>query len=219
MGIVEHVDGVDALVRSTPRLDRPVVVAVDGVAGSGKTTFAAQLAARYAGRQRTAHVVHMDDFLHPRAIRYRLGRDSPEGYFRDTYDLHTFITNVIEPLSDGGGRSIRSRAFDYRTDRPIVDNPVLVRAGDVVIVEGMFLLRDEWAHLWDVSVFLDVPFSVSVSVRRMADRDGTNPDPDDPSVRRYVEGQRIYLGRCQLAQRAHHVVRVPGVAAHEKMSR
>jgi uridine kinase len=214
VGIVEPVDGVDAVIRSTPRLDRPVVVAVDGVDASGKTTFAAQLADRYAERDRTAHVVHMDDFLNPRAIRYRLGRDSPEGYFRDTYDLRTFISNVIEPLSAGGGRSIRSRAFDYRSDRPIVDDPVSVRASDVVIVEGMFLLRDELAHLWDVSVFLDVPFSVSV--RRMADRDGSNPDPDDPSVRRYVEGQRIYLARCQPAQRAHHIVREPGVAAHER---
>jgi uridine kinase len=198
------VDHVDAVVRSTPVLDRPVLVAVDGVDGSGKTTFASQVAARYAELGRTAHVVHLDDFLNPRAIRYRLGRDAPEGYFRDTYDLDAFMAGVIEPLSDRGGHAIRFRAFDYRRDSPIQEEPILVPAGAVVIVEGMFLHRDELVDLWDVSVFLDVPFDVSV--RRMADRDGTSPNPDDPSVRRYVEGQRIYLARCKPARRATHVV-------------
>jgi uridine kinase len=194
----------DAVVRSTPLLNRPVLVAVDGVDGSGKTTFASQLASRYADRGRTAHVVHMDDFLNPREVRYRRGRDSPEGYFRDTYDLDTFRASVIEPVAARGGLSIRFRAFDHRTDCPVEDEPILVPADAVVIVEGMFLHRDELVDLWDLSVFLDVPFTVSV--RRMAERDGTNPDPDDPSVRRYVEGQRIYLARCTPAQRATHVV-------------
>lgn len=53
-------------------------------------------------------------------------------------------------------------------------------------------------------MFLDVPFSISV--RRMAERDGTHPDPEHPSMRRYVEGQRIYVSRCHPAERATHVV-------------
>ena len=73
-----------------------------------------------------------------------------------------------------------------------------------MIVEGMFLHRDELRDAWDMSVFSNVPFAVSV--RRLAERDGTNPNPDDPSVRRYVEGQRIYLAACEPDQRATHVV-------------
>lgn len=53
-------------------------------------------------------------------------------------------------------------------------------------------------------MFLDVPFSISV--RRMAERDGTHPDPEHPSMRRYVEGQRIHVSRCHPAERATHVV-------------
>ncbi len=65
----------------------------------------------------------MDDFLNPRAIRYRLGRDSAEGFFQDTYNLATFMANVIEPLRRPGEPSIVARAFDYRTDRPILEDP------------------------------------------------------------------------------------------------
>jgi uridine kinase len=72
----------------------------------------------------------------------------------------------------------------------------------VVIVEGRFRHRDELADVWDMSVFLDVRFAVSVA--RMAERDGTSPNPDDPSVPRYVEGQRIYLTACEPSRRTAH---------------
>ncbi|HYO18006.1 MAG TPA: hypothetical protein VES02_04985 [Dermatophilaceae bacterium] len=67
------------------------------------------------------------------------------------------------------------RAFDYRADRPIFEDPIPVSTTAVVIVEGMFLHRDELLDTWDMSVFLDVPFAISV--RRLAERDDTSPTP------------------------------------------
>jgi uridine kinase len=68
----------------------------------------------------------------------------------------------------------------------------------------MFLHRDELAGSWDPSVFLRVPFAVSV--RRLADRDGSPPDPAHPSMARYVEGQRLYLAPCRPERRATRVI-------------
>lgn len=99
------------LVDATPRLQRATLVAVDGVDGSGKTTFAELLASEYRNRGRAALVVHMDDFLNPRAIRHRMGRTSPEGFFFDTYDLGAFTAKVREPLRPGGSQAIVTRAF------------------------------------------------------------------------------------------------------------
>lgn len=192
------------LVERTAVLRRPSLLAVDGVDGSGKTTFAARLSDAFRAVDRQVHVVHADDFLNPKSVRYRLGRDSPLGFFRDSYDLSALAGAVLDPLRDGGERRIVPRVFDHRTDTPVAAEPVAVADGAVVIVEGMFLHRDELRHRWDVSVFLDVAFTESV--RRMADRDGTSPDPDHPSVRRYVEGQRIYLERCRPRERATFVV-------------
>jgi uridine kinase len=88
----------------------------------------------------------------------------------------------------------RPRAHDLATDA-MLDVPERVApSGAVLIVDGLFLHRDELRNFWDLSVFLDVPFNVSVP--RMAHRDGTHPDPEHPSVRRYVEGQRLYFRSC-----------------------
>lgn len=171
------------------------MVAVDGVDGAGKTTFARQFAAAIEDAGRPAIVVHEDGFLAPRQVRYRLGRDSPEGYFRDSYDLPALIDHVLKPLQPSGDHRVWRRVFDHRTDTRL-DAPVEeVPVDAVVIVEGMFLHRDELAELWDWSVFLEVPFTESV--RRLSQRDGSHPNPEHPSMRRYVEGQRIYLKACQ----------------------
>jgi uridine kinase len=57
---------------------------------------------------------------------------------------------------------------------------------------------------WDISVLLDVPFTETV--RRMSVRDGTSPDPEHSTMRRYVEGQRLYFRTCDPRSRADVVI-------------
>jgi uridine kinase len=109
-----------------------------------------------------------------------------------------------DPLAAVGEVRIIPAAFDHRTDTPCEAEGVVVPRHAVVIVEGMFLHRDELADRWDLSVFLDVPFAVTA--RRMAERDGSNPDPEHPSMHRYVHGQRRYLATCGPERRATYVV-------------
>lgn len=75
-------------------------VAVDGVDGVGKTTFAAELAALLRARGRAAVQVSADDFLHCRAVRHRRGRDSPAGFWLDSYaDVVIDHSDVTRPGS------------------------------------------------------------------------------------------------------------------------
>jgi uridine kinase len=74
----------------------------------------------------------------------------------------------------------------------------------VLVLDGLFLHRDELLDLWDFSVFLDVPFTVSVA--RMAVRDGTHPDPEHPTLARYVQGQGLYFAACSPWERADLVI-------------
>ncbi|MCU7722642.1 uridine kinase [Actinoplanes sp. KI2] len=175
-------------------------VAVDGPDGSGKTVFAQELAAAVRHLGRPVVRVSLDDFHHVRAVRYRLGRDSPEGFWRDSYDYERFRSDVLDPFAAGGSRRYRPTAHDVATDEVLRPRPRTAAPGTVLIVDGLFLQRDEIGAGWDLSVFLDVPFAVTAS--RMARRDGTNPDPEHPSMRRYVEAQRIYFAACSPQQRA-----------------
>lgn len=195
----------ELLVAEIPILtDQATLVAIDGVDGAGKTTFAAGLATAVRASGRRAHVVHLDDFHRLRAARYRLGRDSPEGFFLDSYDYDSFRTLVLEPLARSGDGRIRAIATCLDEDR-YVDAPYLATVpGDVVIVEGIFAHRDELFRSWDFSVFLEV--SPATSVARLAERDGSPDDISAAELQRYLGGQALYLAACDPRSRASLVI-------------
>jgi len=193
---------ISALVPVRP--DGFVRVGIDGVDGVGKTTFADALAAHLRADGRDVVRIRADDFLNPRAVRHRLGRDSPEGFFLDSYDVPRLRLDVLDPFSPHGSGRYRDAALDLAADRPLDPPWQQAAPGSVLVLDGMFLHRDELAGIWDVGVLLDAPFTETV--HRMAERDGSNPDPDHPSVRRYVEGQRLYFRTCDPHSRADVVV-------------
>ena len=61
-------------------------VAVDGADASGKTTLADELAPLLEARGQTVERLSVDEFLRPPEERHRRGRDSPLGYYLDSFD-------------------------------------------------------------------------------------------------------------------------------------
>lgn len=191
--------------------DDCVRVAVDGVDGSGKTVFADELAAEVAARGRDVVRVSADDWHQVRELRYARGRSSPEGFWLDSYDYPRLRAEVLDPLGPGGSRDYRPRGHDLETDEVLTGPLLAAPAGAVVVVDGLFLQRAELEGCFELAIWLDVPFEETAA--RMAVRDGTSPDPDDPSMHRYVEAQRTYFAQRSPWDRADVVVDNTDVAA------
>ena len=66
--------------------ERMIRIAIDGVDGAGKTTLADALAPLVTAQGRPTIRASVDDFHHPRAVRYARGRYSPDGFYLDSYD-------------------------------------------------------------------------------------------------------------------------------------
>ncbi|MCC9193692.1 uridine kinase [Arthrobacter sp. zg-Y916] len=182
-------------------LGRRVFVAVDGVDGSGKTTFADALAGVLPC---PAARVSIDGFHRVRAERYRRGPDSPEGFWLDSYDYGAFRRLAIDPLRPGGSGRCRTASHDLGSD-VLIEGPELQVPGRAfVLVDGIFLHRPELAEIWDASLFLDVSFETSY--RRMELRDGSDPDSEAAGNHRYVQGQRLYLSACDPRSAADIVI-------------
>lgn len=191
---------VSALPPGTGRL----LVGIDGVDGSGKTMFADSFARHLRSIGSLVIRIGLDNFHNPRSVRYRRGRNSPEGFWLDSYNYERFHEWVVEPLSPGGNGRFRDGCHDLETDRAIRPDPVTAPSDCVVLIDGMFLHRIELECAWDLSVFLDVPFDETA--RRMASRDGSHADPDHSSLRRYVEGQGRYFAERDPARKATLIV-------------
>ena len=155
--IASIADGISRVVRA-----HPVRVAVDGRTASGKTTLANELARALETRGHPVIRTSIDGFHNPRAIRYRLGRMSPEGYYRDARDLAAVRRLLLDPLGPGGDWLYRTEAFDLERDEPVDQDPRRAVADAVLIVDGTFLQRPELAGCWDYVVFVDVPEAVAI---------------------------------------------------------
>ncbi|HEU4674991.1 MAG TPA: hypothetical protein VFS29_03325 [Motilibacteraceae bacterium] len=185
-----------------------VRVAVDGVDGAGKTVLADELAdelaGRLAARGRAVVRASVDGFHRPRSERYARGREDPEGFYRDSYDLSVLQQVLLEPLGPGGTGRYRPRVFDVAADAPDLAPWEQAADGAVLVLDGIFLHRPELASWWSWSLWLEVDRAVSLA--RCADRDGSCPDLHAPANRRYVEGQRLYLREVGPAGLATRVV-------------
>ncbi|MFC4426319.1 uridine kinase [Deinococcus navajonensis] len=168
-------------------------VAVDGVDGAGKTTFADELAVTLGQRGRRVLRASADGFHHPRDVRYRRGRSSFEGFYRDSYDLAAMRRELLDPLGPGGSLLYRTATFDVQRDEPVWPPYQQARPGDLLIVDGLFLHRPELQPIWDDSVFLAVPIEVSVPRGAARGPGYGSPDPLVESNQRYIEGQRLYF--------------------------
>ena len=174
-----------------------IIVAIDGVDGAGKTTLANALAVPVAGRRPVVRA-SIDDFHRPAAERWARGRESAEGFFRDSFDYDGLARVLLDPFRAGG--EILVAIHDVVADIPRNVSGGVPAPDAVLILDGIFLHRAELVDRWDLSIYLDVDFPVSIP--RGAQRGFGDPDPAAPSNHRYVEGQRIYLAEADPASRA-----------------
>jgi len=177
---------------------RRALVGVDGRGGAGKTVFADELAAVLTAAGRGVLRASVDGFHRPRADRYRRGRDSAVGYWRDAYDYDRMVRALLDPF--GRGEPVRTAVHDVRTDAVLDLPPVPVGRDDVLIVDGVFVHRDELTPYWDFSIYLYV--DLAVSLVRMSVRD----DLPIETTGRYTGAHRLYLDACDPLRRAGVVV-------------
>jgi uridine kinase len=203
---MSRADRIDELAAAivAARPGHPTRVGIDGVDGSGKTTLADELVEpiRRAGREVIRGSI--DGFHNPRAVRYARGSDSPEGYFLDSFDYAALRRDLLEPMGPKGNRKFRAAVFDFRADRA-VDVSVRVATDDAVLLfDGVFLRRPELDGQWDVTVWVDAPFEITVerAVARDVGRGGDAESTRAKYEQRYVPGQRLYMRQCRPKERA-----------------
>jgi uridine kinase len=166
-------------------------LAVDGPDGAGKTRFADDLALAFERAGFTVFRASVDDFHRPREHRYRAGRFSPEGYYRDAFDYSLLRRVLLEPFRMGGSTGFQLAGFDLERDVPVESAWVTGPADAILIVDGVFLNRFELRGAWNYSIWLDA--DPKARLARMVERDGSDPDPKAESNRRYSEAQRLYV--------------------------
>ena len=201
---------ITVIVRCLCDVRRPHVVrvAIDGVDAAGKTTVANELAERLRQQGRSVIRASIDGFHNPRSVRYRRGAMSPEGFYRDSFDLSAIANNLLIPLGANGTALYRTGVFDFVTDTPVDSRPLKAEPEAILLFDGVFLLTDALRSFWDFTIFVKADFQVTLARARSRDSRlfGSQEEVERRYNARYIPGQKMYLGECAPQVRADLVI-------------
>lgn len=186
----------------------PIRIGIDGVDASGKTTLANSLADYLKSQKVDVIRASMDGFHNPKLIRYRKGRNSPEGYYKDSFNNQAIIDNLLDPLGEDGNLIYKKAIFDFKTDNEVALPAQTASKNSVLIMDGVFLFRPELVNFWDIKIFLEADFKTTIE--RATKRDGYYLGSEKEILakynQRYVPGQKLYFQEAKPQERADIII-------------
>ena len=139
-----------------------LLVAIDGLGGAGKSTLAQLLKEHLKALGWIVAVVKHDDFYLPSHQR----ENQQVGAIGRDFDWERLRDQVLTPIREG--RSAHYQRYDWETD--VLAEWHTISASDAVLVEGVYTMRRELTHLYDLKIWVECLRAIRL-VRGIA-RDG-----------------------------------------------
>ena len=171
--------------QASEKKQAPLIIAVDGRSGVGKSTLASMLKDML-----DAAIIEGDDFY---AGGIGIRSDSAVSRAAACIDYIQQRT-VLEALS--AGRNASWRAFDWEAfDGRLCDEPTRMASKPVIILEGVYSARPELADLIDIRIVISV--RDELRMERLIAREGSI----GPWERQWHEAEEIYFSDIMPTER------------------
>ncbi|MBK3496328.1 AAA family ATPase [Viridibacillus sp. YIM B01967] len=171
--------------------NRPLIVAIDGLSGAGKTTLVKNLECELKDKCKVT-VIHIDDHIVERNKRYNTGHEEWYEYYYLQWDIKMITNKLLEKIYNNSNE-ITLPFYDHSTDT-ISTKEITVTTNSIVLIEGIFLQRKEWRNFYDLIIFLDCP--LEMRYERVLHRDsyiGDYQERLNKYKRRYWLGEEHYF--------------------------
>ncbi len=121
----------------------PLILSIDGMCGSGKTTLAYYLSTLF-----DATIIHMDNFFLPFERKTPIRLSEPGG----NIDYERFLEIAVPALQKRKPFSY----YAYNCQTCAYDRKIEVKQHKLIIVEGSYSLHKKFGKYYDLSLFLGV---------------------------------------------------------------
>lgn len=173
---------------------KPIRVAVNGIEGTGKTTFASALVKYLNGNRMKAVHVSIDGYHFNKEVRYRQGRDSSKGYYENSYNEAAFVEHVLQ-RSQGSPPEYVEATHDLVTDEYLDLCPKRIEDDTVLVTDGCYLLKPIFNDFWDFRIYLKTDFETAKirGAKRDQDALGGYDEARRKFELRYHAASKLYI--------------------------
>lgn len=185
---------------------RTIIVGIDGLGGAGKSTFSEVLYKLLNAGNYFVTLLHIDDFIHPRAVRYNANYPEWECYYTLQWRYDYLLSKVIAPIRNGSDLKCEVELYDKDNDTYFLSK-IDIPVGSIVIIEGVFLQRQELSDVFDHITYIDIP--EDVRLHRVLERDGYIGNKDQIKAKynnRYFPAERHYISAYSPSSKANYVI-------------
>jgi len=186
---------------------RTIIIGIDGLGGAGKSTITELLHKKFSEENYSITVLHIDDFIHQKAIRYNDNYDEWKCYYDLQWRYDYLISEVIKPIKCGGDFNGKIELYDKDNDTYYLSE-TNIPVGSIVIVEGVFLQREELDGLFDYMIYIDIPEEIRLD--RVLERDGYIGNKQQIKAKynnRYFPAEHYYIEKCSPDLNADYVIK------------
>ena len=175
-----------------------VVVGIDGLSRSGKTTFV-ELVKEYLNQENIqVHIFHLDDYIVEKKRRYHTGNEEWYEYYHLQWDVRWVKENLLNNLK--GAKELNLHTYDADTDT-LLEHCISLPETGFIILEGVFLQRKEWRDYFDFMIYLDCPRE-----KRFARESKETQQKLNKFLNRYWKAENYYLETILPKQHADFIL-------------
>lgn len=193
MGIDEVVDRILDRRAVVPE-NRSLLVGISGIDGCGKGFIARQIEARLEQRAVASALINVDGWLNLPDKRF--DRNAPaQTFYESAIRFDEFFSDLVMPLRDH--RSVYLEAdFAEETAKEYRKHIYNFRNLAVILVEGIFLFKQAYRSLFDLTMWVDCSFSTALARALERSQEGLPPAKTIAAYwTTYFPAQEIHFNR------------------------
>lgn len=175
--------------------NKPLVVGINGVDTSGKTTFTKELERYISKVGFKTQTILMDDFHNPSKIR-NMERNPVTSYLNNAFDLIKIEKELMKPIILDGILDKELTLLDVEEDKFVKKKRYVIDKDTIVLFEGVLLYREPLNQYFDFRLFIDISFE-EVLIRAKK-RDGVlfGDEVIERYKKKYIPIQKLYIESC-----------------------
>ncbi len=203
--VAKFIDGIVAQRAKTPA-NRAVLVGISGIDASGKGFITAKVAEHLRGGSINVAAICVDDWL--KLPHHRFNPDNlAEHFYEHALRFEEMFAQLILPL--GNNRRIKLDA-DHTDETASTHRKhrYEYRDVDVILLEGIFLLKRAYRHHFDLTAWVDCSFATGLKRAITRCQEGLSPAETIKAFTTiYFPAQRVHFARDNPQGAADFIIR------------